>query len=117
MRLSPTSFVVATLFVVTIGVPARADEVTDWNQIMPQPAMLARFLADRNQKIPEAVSLARKAAVDRHDIFTEDALSWALFKAGSISEARAVSALALRTGTRDRAVLKHAAAIKAGTLR
>jgi len=88
-----------------------------WRYDMPQPAMLARFLADRNQKIPEAVSLARKAAVDRHDIFTEDALSWALFKAGSISEARAVSALALRTGTRDRAVLKHAAAIKAGTLR
>jgi len=41
MRLSPTSFVVATLFVVTIGVPARADEVTDWNQIMFKAAVTA----------------------------------------------------------------------------
>jgi hypothetical protein len=44
----------------------------------------------------------------RHDIFTEDALAWALFKAGHIAEARAASARARRTGSRDTRIVAHA---------
>ena len=47
--------------------------------------MLARFLADRGRAPDEAVRIAESAAAVRHDIFTEDALAWALFKAGRIS--------------------------------
>jgi len=58
------------------------------------------------------VAIAERAAAERHDIFTEDALAWAYFKAGRLGDAAAASAQALRTGTRDRDVLYHAAAIK-----
>lgn len=82
-----------------------------WKLEEPQPAALARFLADRDRDIPEAVRLAEKAARSRHDIFTDDALAWAYFKAGRIGEALAASERARRTGTRDRRILYHGAAI------
>ena len=58
------------------------------------------------------MSIAERAAAERHDIFTEDALAWAYFKAGRLADAAAASAQALRTGSRDRDLLYHAAAIK-----
>jgi len=83
-----------------------------WRVDAPEPKNLARFLADHGRKIDEAVTLAERAAVGRHDIFTEDALAWAYFKAGRLADAARASAQALRTGSRDRDVLYHAAAIK-----
>ena len=47
------------------------------------------------------------------DIFTEDALAWAYFKAGRIEDARRTILRASRTGSRDRDILRHAAAIAA----
>lgn len=82
-----------------------------WKNEEPQPAALARFLAERDRKIGEAVTLAEEAASQRGDISTEDALAWAYFKAGRISEALAASKRARRTGTLDPRVLYHAAAI------
>ena len=79
-----------------------------WRDDTPEPAMLARLLADRGRAPEEAVRIAQRAAEVRHDIFTEDALAWALFKAGRVAEARAASARALRTGTRDARILAHA---------
>ena len=48
-----------------------------WRVDAPEPKNLARFLADHDRQIDEAVAIAEKAAADRHDIFTSDALAWA----------------------------------------
>src|SRR5262249_43512306 len=77
-----------------------------------EPA-LAMFLAERDRRLPDALRIAQAVAAVRHDIFTDDALAWALFKAGRTAEARAASERALRTGTRDARILDHAARIRA----
>ena len=59
--------------------------------------------------IAEAVTIAERAAAERHDIFTDDALAWAYFKAGRVADARVAIARALRTGTRDADIRAHAA--------
>jgi tetratricopeptide (TPR) repeat protein len=79
-----------------------------WRYDTPEPALLARFLADHGRAPDEAVRIAESAVAVRHDIFTEDALAWALFRAGRTTEARAASARALRTGTRDPRIVAHA---------
>jgi tetratricopeptide (TPR) repeat protein len=84
-----------------------------WRDDMPDPVALARLLADRGRNLDEAVESARRARESRRDIFTEDALAWALFKSGRIDEAREAMDRALRTGTRDRVIRAHAAAIEA----
>ena len=84
-----------------------------WRVDAPEPKNLARFLADHNRKIPEAVAIAEKAAAERHDIFTEDALAWAYFKAGRVSAAREAIGKALRTGSKDADIRAHAKAIEA----
>ena len=78
-------------------------------------ANLALFLANHNRKLPEAVKIAEAVAATRQDIFTEDALAWAYFKAGRIDEAKTASARALRTGTRDDQLLSRAAQIRAAS--
>ncbi len=83
-----------------------------WQVEAPQPAALARFLAERDRDIGEAVRLAEAAAAERQDIFTLDALAWAYFKDGRLADARAASERARRTDTRDRRILFHAAAIE-----
>jgi tetratricopeptide (TPR) repeat protein len=87
-------------------------ERTGWKTEEPQPAALSRLLSERGLKLSEAVTLAEEAAKGRSDIFTQDALAWAYFKTGRIADARAASDRALRTGTRDRRILYHAAAIR-----
>ena len=77
-------------------------------------AGLALFLAERDRKLPEAVTVAEAVAAIRHDIFTQDALAWAYYKTGQLDKAFAASERALRTGTRDERILAHAAAIRAG---
>jgi tetratricopeptide (TPR) repeat protein len=84
-----------------------------WRVDAPEPKNLARFLADHDRMIPEAVAIAEKAAAERHDIFTEDALAWSYFKAGRVADARGAIARALRTGTRDADIRAHAKAIEA----
>jgi tetratricopeptide (TPR) repeat protein len=78
-------------------------------------ANLALFLSNHNRKLPEAVKIAEAVAATRQDIFTEDALAWAYFKAGRIDEAKAASVRALRTGTRDDQLLSRAAQIRAAS--
>jgi tetratricopeptide (TPR) repeat protein len=83
-----------------------------WRFDAPQPTALARFLAEHNRELDEAVRLAEGAAAERHDIFTEDALAWCYFKTGRLADASTVMTAALRTGTADRTILYHAAAIR-----
>lgn len=84
-----------------------------WRSDAPEPKNLARFLAERGAKVDEAVRIAERASAERDDIFTNDALAWAYFKANRIGDARRAIARALRTGTKDRAILAHAEAIAA----
>jgi tetratricopeptide (TPR) repeat protein len=83
-----------------------------WRGDAPEPKNFARFLAEHGRKTADAVAIAEGAARDRHDIFTEDALAWAYFKAGRLGDARGAIALALRTGTRDPGIRAHARAIE-----
>jgi tetratricopeptide (TPR) repeat protein len=82
-----------------------------WRADTPEPTLLARFLATHERKTSDALALAERAASARRDIFTMDALAWASLKAGRLDDAGRASAGALRTGTRDRVLLYHAAAI------
>jgi tetratricopeptide (TPR) repeat protein len=82
-----------------------------WQSDAPEPSRLARFLAERGRRPADAVRIAEQAAATRHDIFTDDALAWAYFQTGQIDRARAAIAQALRTGSRDRIIRYHAAAI------
>jgi tetratricopeptide (TPR) repeat protein len=84
-----------------------------WKNESPQQAALARLLAERNLQPQEAVRLAREAAQGRDDIFTNDALAWSLYRIGEFDAAWKASERARRTGTRDRRILYHAAAIAA----
>jgi tetratricopeptide (TPR) repeat protein len=86
-----------------------------WRTDMPEPTHLARLLARDPGRAGEALRIAEQASAGRQDIFTMDALAWAAFRAGNMPRAVEASRLALRTGTRDRALLYHAAAIAAAS--
>jgi tetratricopeptide (TPR) repeat protein len=90
---------------------AEALEREGWENEAPQPQALARLFAERDMKSTEAVQLAEDAAAARADIFTLDTLAWAYYRAGRLDDAARESARALRTGTGDRRILYHAAAI------
>jgi tetratricopeptide (TPR) repeat protein len=85
-----------------------------WESDAPDPSQLALFLADRGRRLDDAVRLAERAATDRRDIVTAHALAWVYFKAGRGADAQIAIARALRTGSRDRVLRAHAAAIAAG---
>jgi tetratricopeptide (TPR) repeat protein len=72
---------------------------------------LALFYADHDIKLDEALALARKEFEVRHDIYTWDALAWALYKNGKYQEASAAMEHALRPGTRDALLFFHAGMI------
>jgi tetratricopeptide (TPR) repeat protein len=72
---------------------------------------LALFYADHDMKLDEALALAHKEFEVRHDIYTWDALAWALYKNGKYQEASDASERALRPGTRDALLFFHAGMI------
>lgn len=76
---------------------------------------LALFLAEHGRRLADAVRIAEAVSRVRHDIFTDDALAWAYFKTGRVKEALAASQRALRTGTRDPRILRHASEIQRAT--
>ena len=88
-------------------------ERAGWGNGVPQPQALARFFADRDRNLAEAVVLAEEAVASRRDIFTMDTMAWAYYKAGRLTEARKASEQALRTATRDPRILYHSAEIRA----
>jgi tetratricopeptide (TPR) repeat protein len=72
---------------------------------------LALFYADHDIKLGEALALAHKEFEVRHDVYTWDALAWALYKNGKYQEANDAMENALRPGTRDALLLFHAGMI------
>ena len=75
---------------------------------------LAHFDADHDRNLGEALDLAQKELEVRHDVYTWDALAWALYKNGKMTEATDASGKALKFGTRDPLLLFHAAMIAEG---
>jgi tetratricopeptide (TPR) repeat protein len=72
---------------------------------------LAMFYADHDRKLPTAVELAKKELGVRHDVYTYDAVAWALYKNGRIAEAVEAMDKALETGTQDALLMYHAGVI------
>ena len=72
---------------------------------------LALFYADHDIKLDESLALAHKEFEVRHDIYTWDALAWALYKNGKYQEASDAIDNALRPGTRDALLFFHAGMI------
>ena len=61
----------------------------------------AVYRADRGVRPAETVALARRARADRPSIYGDDALGWALARAGRCTEALPLLHRSLRLGTRD----------------
>jgi tetratricopeptide (TPR) repeat protein len=72
---------------------------------------LAVFYADHDIHLRESLELARKEFDVRHDIYTWDALAWALQKNSQPHEAAAAIKQALLLGTNDALLYFHAAMI------
>ncbi|MCA1614746.1 MAG: tetratricopeptide repeat protein [Acidobacteria bacterium] len=72
---------------------------------------LVAYWTDHDKNLDEALALARKERERRKDVYTCDALAWALYKKGLYAEAKAASEEALRLGTRDPRLLYHAGMI------
>lgn len=74
---------------------------------------LALFHADHDRRLGDALRLARKEAATRGDVYTDDAVAWALHKNGRPAEAMRAAHRALRLGTRDALLHYHAGMIAA----
>lgn len=72
---------------------------------------MINYWLDHDQNLEEALALAKREYEARKDIFTCDALAWALFKNGRTAEAKKLMNEALRTGTKDARINHHAAII------
>ena len=77
------------------------------------PRALALFLSTRGEQTADALRFAREELEARSDVFTFDALAWALHRAGETEDARGAIARALAEGTEDARLFFHAGAIAA----
>ena len=74
---------------------------------------LARFLADLDRRLPEALAIAQAEYKRRPNVFAADALAWAYYKNGRYAEAKRAIAKALAQRTPDASFLFHAGMIHA----
>lgn len=72
---------------------------------------MINYWLDHDKNLQQALTLAQKEYETRKDIFTCDALAWALYKNGRIAEAQSYAKQALRLGTRDGRINYHAGMI------
>jgi tetratricopeptide (TPR) repeat protein len=79
------------------------------------PRTLSLYLSTRREDHGKAVALARQELQRRGDVFTLDALAWALASAGELTEASAVMQRALAEGTQDARLFLHASVIAAAS--
>jgi tetratricopeptide (TPR) repeat protein len=77
------------------------------------PRTLSLYLATRHEDVDRAVKLAQQELTNRADIFTHDALAWALAAAGRTTEAQQHIDQALSEGTSDARLYFHAGVISA----
>ena len=79
------------------------------------PRSFALFLATRGEQAALALRLASSELAFRKDVFTHDALAWALLASGKVSEAQREMERALSEGTQDARLFLHAGIISART--
>jgi tetratricopeptide (TPR) repeat protein len=77
------------------------------------PRTFALFLASHQLQPDDALRFASEELNARQDVFTYDAMAWALFAAGRIDEARDQMTRALAEGTEDGRLFLHAGVIAA----
>ncbi len=82
----------------------RTGEATD-------PRTFALFLATRREQPELAVRLAERELEQRADVFTHDAVAWALFAAGRADDAWSHVEKSLAEGTQDARLFSHAGII------
>jgi len=76
---------------------------------------LALLLLERDDGAAEGLHWARRDWEIRQDALAADTLSWALWRNGSTAEALQLSAVAVKSGSRDGALLLHAGFIHSGS--
>jgi len=76
-------------------------------------AQLARFYADHDRNLDDALREARLAYRDYKNVFVADTLAWCYYKKGQYEEAGKTIRKALRLNTPDAAILFHAGMIQA----
>jgi tetratricopeptide (TPR) repeat protein len=122
LTLAPTPSVAGALgdLYAAGGDPARARATYDFAMYMGRVATargrtlgreLATFLVDHDRDLAEAEGLAAADAVRRHDVYTDDALAWALAANGRLVEAKRAMSRALRLGTEEAGFDFHAGMI------
>lgn len=77
------------------------------------PRTLSLYLATRKHDVELALKLAEQELTNRKDVFTHDAMAWALAALGRNSEAQQRMNLALSEGTIDARLYFHAGVIAA----
>jgi tetratricopeptide (TPR) repeat protein len=87
------------------------EEILKRHGATEDPRTFSLFLATRGEDVDTAVRLAREELQNRQDVFTLDALAWALHATGKDDEARAAMRRALAEGTQDARLALHAAVI------
>jgi tetratricopeptide (TPR) repeat protein len=85
------------------------------NALHVNDRLIAVWEADHGVRLDEAYAIARRELGVRDDIYAEDTLAWTAARSGRWSVARTAIAKALRYGTRDPAILRHAVTIAAQT--
>lgn len=76
------------------------------------PVTHSLFLSTRKEKISQAVEIVSQEHVKRVDVYTEDALAWALFRAGMIEPAKTALGRARAHHTPDARIMFHEGAIR-----
>ena len=103
----------------TLHAAGRVDEAAKVEATLMQtgtqsdPRTFALFLATRGEQTELAVQLAQRELQSRADIFTHDALAWALAAAGRPDEAWPHMEKALAEGTIDARLFTHAGVLAA----
>ncbi|HEY8227780.1 MAG TPA: tetratricopeptide repeat protein [Pyrinomonadaceae bacterium] len=82
-------------------------------QSTEDPRTVSLYLSTRGEDVDRAVQLAEQELKNRQDVFTHDALAWALAASGRTTEARNEVDKALAEGTKDARLYLHAAVIAA----
>ena len=75
------------------------------------PRTFAIYLGTRGENPKQALALAEAELTNRADVFTLDAMAWALKANGQLAEARDYAQKALREGTCDARLFYHAGSI------
>jgi tetratricopeptide (TPR) repeat protein len=71
----------------------------------------ALYYADHDRQLGQALALAQRELVIRHDVYAYDTLAWAAYKNHRLGLADQAAASAMACGTRDASILFHAGMI------